>query len=505
MSTGPASTLLGLATTYVDNGKFADAAALYSAALMAPEAGKLSQQDPWGNVKIPILNPSNLSSPMTGQWQDVKSLIQTPEAYSSLVGLPVVGLPLNESSSFIIETTYLVVDCEPFKKSPYPSNITSQIQRTNYTRLEELVPGQVWSDKSIKNDPFKPQERITSFFIDTDRSTYGSTNDTEGVLTARLDAFLGNQNTTILRNGNDTVREPRKLLFASVYPRGDKEDGQFDLNVAHCLVSQAHVEVGVRCQGTLITYGLAQNFPLAVATGVLASTATERFLANSSSYPFVQNAFSKARESYVDLSAVPKEAFSSRLGLLLNTYYQLSTQPLGYFGSLSRNLSLYGPDVLPATDVDAYLPANLSSVNMTFLDLWSSFEARVQDNQAPFIGATTTANVTTTEEVFVCNFAWLSLLLAASNVILITGIVALILKRMTLGPEFFGPVASMTYENPFVKIPEGGSTLDAMERARIMRDVEVYVADVAGEKDVGHVAFAAGVPLRKLERSRTYA
>lgn len=38
-----------------------------------------------------------------------------------------------------------------------------------------------------------------------------------------------------------------------------------------------------------------------------------------------------------------------------------------------------------------------------------------------------------------------------------------------------------------------------------MRDIEVYVADVAGEKDVGHVAFAAGVPLRKLERGRTYA
>ena len=43
----------------------------------------------------------------------------------------------------------------------------------------------------------------------------------------------------------------------------------------------------------------------------------------------------------------------------------------------------------------------------------------------------------------------------------------------------------MSYENPYVRIPDGGSTLDAMERAKLPKDVH-------GEKDVGHIALAAG-------------
>lgn len=61
-----------------------------------------------------------------------------------------------------------------------------------------------------------------------------------------------------------------------------------------------------------------------------------------------------------------------------------------------------------------------------------------------------------------------------------------------------------TYENPHVRIPQGGSTLDAMERARLLKDVDVYIGDVHGDKTVGHIAVAAGVPMRRLERSRMY-
>jgi hypothetical protein len=71
--------------------------------------------------------------------------------------------------------------------------------------------------------------------------------------------------------------------------------------------------------------------------------------------------------------------------------------------------------------------------------------------------------------------------------------------------QLFGFVASMSYENPYVRIPDGGSTLDAMERARLLKDVEVCIGDVHSEKDVGHIALAAGVPVRQLERGRLYA
>jgi hypothetical protein len=63
----------------------------------------------------------------------------------------------------------------------------------------------------------------------------------------------------------------------------------------------------------------------------------------------------------------------------------------------------------------------------------------------------------------------------------------------------------MTYENSHTRLPEGGSTLDAMGKARILNDIEVFVGDVQGDQDVGHIAFSGGVPLRKLERGRLYA
>lgn len=250
--------------------------------------------------------------------------------------------------------------------------------------------------------------------------------------------------------------------------------------------------------------GFAQQFPTAVANTV-GSSPTERYLSNSSAFPFVQHAGQFTQDTaFVNLSLTEPALFSRRLSSAINTYYQLTIQPTGYFGSLSGNLSLYGPDTIPVTDINKYLPNDFPATNNSFFDWWPKFDEVAQSSESPFIGATTTATVTTTEEIFVGEVAWLSLLMVSSSVILITGIAALVLKQRTLGPELFGFVSSMTYENPWVKIPSGGTMLDAMERARLLGDVQVHIADVRGNDDVGHIAFAAGVPLRKLERGRLY-
>jgi hypothetical protein len=253
-----------------------------------------------------------------------------------------------------------------------------------------------------------------------------------------------------------------------------------------------------------IMFWFAKEFPKAVKFSS-GSSPTEHFLADTSKFPFVQQVgHLTADVAYTNLSLVPADVFSRRLSLALNTYYQVSIQPTGYFGNLPQNLSLYGPDTSPATDINVYLPSNLSATDHTFTEWYSAFELGLQTIQSPFIGATTTGNVTSTQAIFVCNFAWLSLLLVASTVTLVTGALALVLKRRTLGPELFGFVTSMTYENPWVKVPKGGTMLDAMERARLLKDMNVHVGDVCGDEGVGHIAFAAGVPIRKLERGRLY-
>ncbi|KAF2856742.1 hypothetical protein T440DRAFT_7060 [Plenodomus tracheiphilus IPT5] len=531
MTTGPAASMWGLSSTYIGSGKFADAGALYTAALLAPLSTKVGPRDPWGNVKIPVLEAVNSSLADSDGWISIPSTLPSPEAYSSLVGLPIVGLPSNDTTDLSLEYTYLSVDCKSFTQAPYPglNNGTGNDLNTNFTQLEILAPGQVWFNKTEDNPFGNPYGEITtSFFLDTTRSYLDGIKEgaDHDIYKGRLDGFFGNYNRSLLPETEiDTNRE---LLYVSQYSTGYNSNER-GLNIATCSLTQKHVEAIVRCSGMACTtkklrqsrqdnrpaaltglehgtilFSYAKQFPRAVTFRV-GSSPTEHFLANSSAFPFVQQVGNLRSDLvYANFSLVSSEVFSRRLSVAMNTFYQLSMQPTGYFGSLSGNLSAYGPDTVPATDLDVYLPSNLSATNHTFTEWYSAFDLGIQDIDSPFIGATTSGKVTSTEQVFVCNFAWLTLLLLASSTTFLIGSSALILKHKTLGPELFGFVASMTYENPWVRVPDGGTMLDAMERARLLKDVEVRVGDVCGSDPVGHIAFAAGVPLRQLERGRLY-
>ena len=173
------------------------------------------------------------------------------------------------------------------------------------------------------------------------------------------------------------------------------------------------------------------------------SNPSDRFLADTSTPPLLQQVgYASDNLRLVDLSKIPPELFSRRLSILWNTYYQVSTQPTGYLGNLPVNLSMYGPDTIPSTDLNTWLPSNLSATNHSITEWWQPFLFTIQSAISPFIGATTMANVTINEEIFVCNFAWLALLWGASGTMFFTGIISLALKHRTLGPELLGYVTS---------------------------------------------------------------
>lgn len=532
MTTGPAGAIFSMATSTFQRGKFAEAGALFNAALLAPQAIKTGRQDSWGNVKIPRYEALDLSTMGSDGWLAAPSTVEVPETYAALVGLPVAGLTATADSNFTMEYNYVYVKCGPFQQERYPgTHGTGDRTATNYTKLDLLLPGQVWSNKSQPDlQPFDLLGGRSSFMLDSPRrlakQTIRSTLPEDDVLLGRLDEFMGHHNQS--RINQTEIETPRELIFASVYgiSRNGVEQG---LNIARCTLYQQHVEALVLCGGTqcAVTHlrksktddrpdtltafeaftvldSFAREFPTAIKFNE-GSSPTELFMANTSTFPFVQRVGNLIpTEAYADLSKVPVDEFSQRLSLVLNTYYQLSTQSSGYFGSLTSNLSAYGPDTLPVTDVNVYLPANLSATEHTFNDWFVKFGQRVDRLESPFMGATTTAKRTIKREIFVCNFAWLALLLSSSTTILVIGTMALVLKRRTLGPEMFGFVSSMTYENPWVKIPQGGTMLDAMERTRLLKDVEVHVGDVRGHEDIGHIAFATGHPVSKLQRGRLY-
>jgi hypothetical protein len=480
---------------------------LFTAALLAPNKGKEGPEDTWGNVKIPRLESLNASSQTPDGWITVPRSGLRPEDYVSLAGIPVIGRPHNQDAEFNLETTQMILDCQPFLNGP--------VSVKNGTGVEKLAPIPDGVNLTADGALFS----ATTFFM-----IMGPRNEN---YESRVDAFSGRVNNSSV----EQIFTKRNITYVSQLAPPLSLDTQQKVNAANCSVSQTHTETGVKCskdgcsavrirksltdlrpkEVTALDHNaittILDSFPKAFGKGSFGSTPTEQFIFNTSTFPFVLPTSDDSEErGWVDLSVLSGEAFSRRLGLLLNTYYQITLAPKAYMGGLpSNNMSLYGPDTLPVTDANVYLPANLSTINTTLTDWYIEFSRKIYGSGIAFIGATANATTTRTAETYKCNFAWLAALFAAAGIILATGAASLMLKHKTLGPEMFGFVASMTYENPHVKIPAGGTMLDAMERARLLKDIEVRVGDVNTKDEVGHIAFTAGVPLRRLERSRTYA
>lgn len=493
--------------TYVEtDGRLTQVEAMYAATLLGNKQAKEGPEDNWGNVKIPFVDLRNSSSKDSNAWVAVNEGIRVPEDYFSLVGTPVIGRPQDREGTFNLEMSYLTVQCEPFHQAI--------VNTSDYSAVQQLVPGQLWQNMSIDNDPWSSGGRTSTFFLETDIPlTNGAPGD------GRFNSYTGFVNSSMVGK-----RFPRRqITYASRF-------GFSAMNIANCSIGQVHVEAGVTCSKDrcatvkvrpsltderdsnttpfdhiLIASLVLKAFPITYSWSK-GSNPTEQFIYNTSGFA-LDNPLStfEATPQWKDLALLDPEVFARRLALLLNTYYQLTLAPTAYLGSLpAANLSTYGTATIPASDVNVYLPPGMSTKNTTFDEWFFPFQRTTFEDKLYFVGATTKATISITHQVFICNFAWLSLLLAATITILLTGIASLVLKRRTLGPEMFGFVTSMTYSNPFVKIPNGGSMLDAMERARLLKDVEVCVGDVCGDEDVGHIALAAGVPMRKLERGRLY-
>jgi hypothetical protein len=254
LSTGPGATAMGIGTTYTANGRFSDTGALYGAALLAPIATKVGAQDSWGNVKIPNLEAFDIDTPDPQGWFDVPSNVLEPEAWSSLVGLPVVGLPSESTSEFSMEYSYLSVGCGNFTQTPYPSLLQHFMgpKRTNWTALEELVPGFIWSSKSNLSDenPFGPESRPASFFIDIDSPWLpGQESLSEKTAEGRLSGFFGHNNQSRNEKNFQTSRE---LTYVSLYAT-TTDLGQYGLNIAKCSLTQKHVR-NICAQASALLY-----------------------------------------------------------------------------------------------------------------------------------------------------------------------------------------------------------------------------------------------------------
>jgi hypothetical protein len=156
-----------------------------------------------------------------------------------------------------------------------------------------------------------------------------------------------------------------------------------------------------------------------------------------------------------NMSNLTSDLMSERLTRLMNAYWMTSMIP-------------------------EYIAGGVSTFN-------SSDPTMLKFHDAIFTNATWG----TTENIYLCNNYWLCVLLVSSIVLLIVGVMGMWFKFKSITPEVFGRVSTLTRDNPYVRVPPGGSALDGFTRATLLKDVIVKLGDIKPGEAVGHVTLAS--------------
>lgn len=422
--------------------------AVYLTSLLAGPEVKNSTMDLWSNVKIPTI--SRLHVNVSG-WAPVQA---ANASYNSLVGIPITGLPKDGNSTFNLETSYFDLDCfnltegKPVPlQAPAPGfhGHSTDIITGNGTQWFGSNGSSQCDDSCLLSYSFSMNQYSPQPYGDP--TVYGNTTS-NGVI-----------------NDSNPI-----LLFQSRYWEAEEASS----SIAQCHIAQVYVEAAVECRTEvtsehncsvtavrdsqnphppsnrpqMLFFAFMSEFGGSLATvsaeGHEASnTPTEQFLYNPDT-PLIVSQFD------IPLFKLPLDVFTQRLQQVLNTYYLASINP-------------------------------------------ASFSGQFEDTPAKNL--TTTASVMQLRDIYVCNWGWLFLYVLAVVVMFLAAVVGVILSHLTVNPDVLGYASTMTRDNAWVKLPGGvaGTTLDGLERTRLLRHLEVRFGDVRShDGEAGHLALSSG-------------
>jgi len=393
---------------------------MYVSSMLGSPTVKASTMDLWGNVKIPYLL-ADAEQDADG-WSHFSNLNLTESSYSALVGIPIISLA-NRNSSFVLETTYMNLDCSRPADEPL-INISLNTSSPNGT------------------------------FIGPNTTSSGDTG-VYPVWQVALNQFVNDGlyfdgYPELLVNDTDAAIPQGTLLFQTRGPW-----------VSRCKINQIYVESNVTCQ--------SQSSTQVPACSVLAQRTSPQSHAPSTvttiSFPsvFVAAAYFWIRAT----DTLLESGYSS-----LTEYYLQNT-------SASFILSGNGRDYANYTNVTA---AAFSSRLGQLLNTWFLASQVSADTMAyGLIHRNTTAIYTDVHAVYVCSWKWLIIYCVSIVVMLSAALFSIWCAFHTNVPDILGCCSSLTRDSRYFHFARGGSTLDGLERARILRNVEVRLGEVVDQ------------------------
>ena len=414
--------------------------AIYQASLLAPEKIQSSSNDLWGNVKIPIMEYLPGYNTAEKSWTSANHSQKI--SYSSLTGLMVAGLADERATEFSAHSSYFKLDCQDshlfdirqaFRGKPYYGGLVEWLGTLGFrSSMADGFAGGV--------PPNTNQTRWNSYFVDTNWQ---------------------------YKTNMTSVSSPGEinLIYTSI------GDGLGPIAAFNCSISTSWVESFIICTGKSCYVDRMRHSPLNTqpsyetpfntvsrvyfdsflryfpwAAGVTHAgfiSPTYLYLAGSD-LPFAPN------QNISSLAGVTADQISRRLTTLVNTVWQAS---------------------LATTAIATDVPSNLTAV---------------QAGDAGFIAANTTAVTRVAMTVYSANHIWIGLTATISILLLLCGLLGMLFKYAAAAPDILGYVSTLVRDDesqPWPASVTDAQTMDGLDRARLLRNVNVQIVTGAKEEE----------------------
>lgn len=465
----------------------------YLAALMQGLDVKKGPRDQWGNVKIPRLIDQGSSRADPDGWFPAPEGDVHPEQYSSLSGIPIIGLVglHKENVNFTVETSYVELACSDIAFIDNP-DAKSGLSITCSDCGSECISGFSERTRAFLGPPFHgltTEQQSNASIVKPRSMLFNSTvlgGVTQGIIQVSCQVTQRVQETSVKCIGNDCAAT--KFRPSRTDHRSENYTS-FDLwgRMALDLISRSTV---------------AENKDQSINGGWVTSgpSTSELFLNDSNVVPNPSTRLLFAQGDKFNISSVNIDLFAARASTLLNTALQVFMCPSCFEGNFPSNLSFYGPGHLPADGLEVLA----KKFNWTTEGEILEGEIKLFNENIPFMAASNKATVTSRAEVYRPSYIWIGLLVGSVSVAFILGVSGLCLRFATITPDVFDPVIGLSYSNKYMPSTSVEGVLSSDDRVKSAGSERVRLGAVEPKDSLARLMFGEEAMIGPVNKETWY-
>ncbi|KAI0452723.1 hypothetical protein F5B21DRAFT_321457 [Xylaria acuta] len=430
-----------------------------SALLYATSDPGHGTEDIWGNLRIPMLEAMDDADGM--DWVHIKNASNI--TYTSLVGVPFRLGHQRGSADFTLNVSYTFLDCPTFA-------ITNRTGRPGmFTNFSDPNSRPALSDQ--RNSWVSAAISDSRYYVPSDNTwdplaQLAATNCSGGCSCTIPGTTPGSYQNIHTDNCTKGLWPSRRLIWESDTD-GTLAHADCNLHTTYADVNYTCAGAGKPCEAKSVRRSPSPRNPRNATVfdddgwvngggniQAFIQQFTELNELPGSRYlvPVVAYLMSPAEaltwtSNQYDRNVIQagRAQFERRLSQLINTLHTIGSAPY----TVASTVPVGGE--YNTTQRPEIYPQNVTTVPMT---------------------------ITAEQRVIRCDRGWLSVLLLSSFTVLAAALASVVVRRRVLVPDILGSLTLVTLDNRCEDIAIGGSTLDGIERARLLKHVPVRMVDV---------------------------